>query len=384
MKRLVIVAGVILVLLAFGWVVYTRGPLAPVNVETAKVQRGDLQPGIFGTGTIEARRSYTIGPTQPGRVLSVLADQGQSVVAGQVLGRIDPVDMEQRINSATVVVQRAKDSMLVAEAQIKEAQTRYELALSTANRYSELLKEQAVSQEVVDTKLNDVAVAKATLEARQSSLQVAKSDMDKAISENEALQKQRDSLVLKAPADGIIVSRDAEPGNTIVAGQAVFHMIDPHSLWVRARIEQKQAQGIKTGQSAGIVLRSEQDKTLPGTVSRVEIQSDSVTEERIVNVSFNKIPADLSIGELVEVTVNLPQVQKVLVIPSVAVKRVNGQYGVWRVVNGKAKFFPVEIGVQTLDGKTQISGGLQESDSVVVYSPVEMREGSRVHVGGEL
>ena len=384
MKRLGIVLSILLLLLAFSWVVYTRGPLAPVNVKTAKVQRGDLQPGIFGTGTIEARRSYTIGPTQPGRVLSVLADQGQSVVTGQVLGRIDPVDMEQRINSANIVVQRARNSMSVAEAQVKEAQTRYELAISIANRYGELLKEQAVSQEIVDAKLNEVAVAKTTLEARQSSLQVAKSDMDKAISEYEALEKQRDNLILKAPADGIIVSRDAEPGNTVVAGQAVFHMIDPQSLWVRARIDQDQAQGIKTGQSAGIVLRSRQDKTLPGTVSRIEIQSDSVTEERIVNVSFNKIPANLSVGELVEVTVNLPQVEQVLVVPSAAVKRVNGQYGVWRFVNGKAQFLPVEIGVQTLDGKTQISRGLEESDSVIVYSPVEMREGIRVHVGGEL
>ena len=90
-------AGLVLVLLgAFGWVLARTGPLAPIRVTTAQVEEGALAPELFGIGSVEARRSYLIGPTVAGRVLRVLVDVGDTVTAGQLLAEMDPVDLDER------------------------------------------------------------------------------------------------------------------------------------------------------------------------------------------------------------------------------------------------------------------------------------------------
>ena len=75
-------AGLVLVLLgAFGWVLARTGPLAPIRVTTAQVEEGALAPELFGIGSVEARRSYLIGPTAAGRVLRVVVDVGDTVTS---------------------------------------------------------------------------------------------------------------------------------------------------------------------------------------------------------------------------------------------------------------------------------------------------------------
>jgi HlyD family secretion protein len=383
LKRYGPVIIVLIVLIGAGWFVSTRGPMAPAVVEVAGAKNGDLQPEVYGVGTVEARRLHVIGPIQAGRLLSVLVDQGDMVKAGQILAKIDPVDLEQRINSAEMARQRSESAMLIASAQMREAASRNELALVSAKRYSELEANQAISKETMDIKLNEATVAQAALESAQFALQAAKQDMGKAASEYEALLKQRDNLTLTAPTDGIIVTRDSEPGNTVVAGQTVLRMVEPESLWISSRVDQSRSMGIAVGQAALITLRSHQDTNIPGSVQRIEIQSDSVTEERIVNVAFNSPPAGLSLGELAEVTISLPPVTNALIVPSASIKSENGQYGVWQVIEGKARFRPVKVGAQTLDGQTQIIDGLKAGEQVIVYSTVELRDGLRVRVGGK-
>ena len=382
-KRIAVVGGAAAFTALLGWVFFTRGPLAPPKVETVRVERGELQPGIFGVGTIEARRSYTVGPTQAGRVLSILVDQGQFVKAGQVLAKMDPVDLEQRIQSAGTAREQSLNAVRIAEAQVRQAITRNNLAAATAGRYNQLAANQAASKETVEVKQSEADIAQAALESAQLAFQAAGQDSEKAGFELEALQMQLDKLTLVAPADGVVIARDAEPGNALVAGQPVLRIVDPASLWVRVRIDQGHSQGISVGQPAGIILRTNQEKVIPGVVARVEILSDSIAEERVANVTFKETPPNLSPGELAEVTIALPPVPDALAVPSAAVKRLNRQYGVWRLEDGKARFFPVQVGVHTLDGRTQILDGLREGDPVVAYSPVEIHEGLRVRVGIE-
>src|SRR5512140_1167328 len=81
----------------FAWVVLTQGPLAPVKVTVEKIQVGGLSNAVFGVGTVQARHSYNLAPTATGRVKRVLVDQGDSVVAGQVLAEMDPVDLDDKL-----------------------------------------------------------------------------------------------------------------------------------------------------------------------------------------------------------------------------------------------------------------------------------------------
>jgi HlyD family secretion protein len=380
-KRYFVPASAAIGLLAVAWLAMTHGPMAMPVVKVAEARSGDLHPAVFGIGTVEARLSYAIGPTQAGRLLSVQVDHGDSVKAGQVLAEIDPVDLDERIKSAGLAAQRARLNVESAEALTREAASRFKQAEANAQRYQDLVAKHFVSQEAAESRRNEADIARAALDASKSNLEAIRRDLAKAGSDRDGVARQRANLKLISPTDGIVVAREAEPGNTVVAGQAVLRVMDPASLWVRARMDQSSSRGLQPGLPAEIVLRSRQDVALKGRVVRVEIQSDSLTEERLVNVAFDQKPGEIFIGELAEVTVKLASLKNALFVPSAAIKRVQGKTGVWRVDEGKARLFPVTIGVQTPDGRTQILAGLKSGDAVIVYSPVDLEEGRKVKAG---
>lgn len=371
MVALLLVAG------AIGFAV-TRGPLAPPRVELAQARQGDLQPEVFGVGTVEARLSYALGPTLAGRVKSVAVDQGDRVKAGQVLAELDPVDLDERIAAAAFGLQRAALAVRAAEAQTREAASRERVAQASAARYRDLVAKHFVSTEMAAAKASEAEVAHAGQEAAAAALDAARRDAERLGAERDALLKQRANLKLLSPVDGVVVARDAEPGNTVVAGQAVLRLVDPASVWVRARIDQGQAGGLAVGQAARIVLRSRQGEAIPGKVARIEMLGDSVSEERLVHVAFAAVPENLSLGELAEVTLTLPGEKNALFVPTAALKQLGQARGVWRMVEGKTHFQPVQTGIATLAGQTRIAGGLQAGDEVIVHSPVDLTSGLRV------
>jgi HlyD family secretion protein len=379
-KLLIGAAGVGLLAAAMLWLAFNRGPLAPVQVEIAAVTESGLTDSVFGIGTVEARYAYAIGPTQAGRVLKVLVDHGDTVRAGQLLAEIDPVDLQQRLSGAGAALQRAGDAMLVAEAQEREAQSRHDLARANAARYRDLAQKNFVSREAVEIRDSEARVTVAALEAARAALRAAQQDFERAGHDRGAVVKQLASLRLTAPVAGLVTAREAEPGTTVVAGQAVVRVIDPKHVWVRARIDQSRAAGLAPGLPADIVLRSNPAGTLSGKVARVEIQSDAVTEERIVTVALDA-PPQLSLGELAEVTIHRGKRERGLVIPSAAVKRIGEQQGVWQVADGTTRFRAVKTGVQTLEGMTEVLDGLAAGDTVIVYSSAQLRAGIKVRIG---
>lgn len=379
-KLLLGAAGVGLLAAAMLWLAFNRGPLAPVQVELAAVTESGLTDSVFGIGTVEARYAYAIGPTQAGRVLKVLVDHGDSVKAGQVLAEIDPVDLQQRLSGVGAALQRARDAMLVAEAQEREAQSRHDLARANAARYRDLVQKNFVSREAVEIRDSEASVTLAALEASRAALRAAQQDLERAGHDRGAVVQQLASLRLTAPVDGLVTARETEPGNTVIAGQAVVRVIDPKHVWVRARIDQSRAAGLALGQPADVVLRSNPAGIFSGKVARVEIQSDAVTEERVVAVAFDA-PPQLSLGELAEVTIHRGKRARGLAIQSAAVKRVGEQQGVWQAVDGKAHFRAVKTGIQTLDGMTEVLDGLAAGDTVIVYSSAQLHEGVKVRIG---
>ena len=91
-QQLVLIAGISAFVAFLGFVAFQMGPLAPTKLTVSQVKSESLTPGVFGIGSVEARQSWLMGPTQSGRVLKVHVDVGQSVKAGQLLAEMDPVD----------------------------------------------------------------------------------------------------------------------------------------------------------------------------------------------------------------------------------------------------------------------------------------------------
>ena len=384
-SRRLLLGGLALALLgALAFVALRTGPLAPVKVQVTEVTKGRVTPEIFGIGQVEARRSWLVGPTVAGRVLGVQVDVGQAVQPGQALAEMDPVDLDQRLAALDASLARAQSTQQAAGAQVADAQARRALAAANLKRNEDLAQQAFISAGALEARAQEVASANAGLQAAQANLGGTAQDLSRLRAERAALAQQRGNLKLVAPAAAVVTARDAEAGTTVVAGQAVLRLVDPASLWVKLRVDQGRSAGLAPGLVARIALRSRPGEVFDGRVVRVEALADAVTEERLAMVAFDALPAGVSVGEMAEVTLALPATAEHLLLPNAAVQQHEGKTGVWRLKDGTLAFAPVTLGVQGLDGTVQVLKGLNEGDTVVLYSQGALKPDARISVVEQL
>lgn len=366
-RTLALLAVIIPLLALFIYVGLRSGPLAPVAVTVTSVELRSIAPALFGIGTVEARHTYKIGPTSAGRVKRLDVQVGDQVNAGQVLGEMEPVDLDDRVHSQESTLKRT-------QAALREAEARQIYAQTQVHRYEQLFAARLVSEEVVATKRQEQQIVDAALAA-------AREDIVRARADREGLVAQRNNLRLIAPVDGVVIVRNADPGTTIVAGQAVVEVIDPKTLWINVRFDQISASGLIGELPAHIALRSRPGEMLEGRVLRVELVADAVTEETLAKVVFTTLPQPLPpLGELAEVTVDLPTLPPAPLIPNTAVRREGDKVVVWQIVADDLRITPVTLGAFDLDGYVQVREGLEKGDQVVVYSEKAITAKSRIHV----
>ena len=380
-RTLAMIAVIAPLLILFIYVALRSGPLAPVLVTVTAVENKAISPAIFGIGTLDARYTYKIGPTVAGRVKQVNVNVGDRVHAGQLLGEMEPIDLDNRIVAQEATSKRAMASVLAAEAQTQDAVARKDFAKIQAERYEDLLSSRSVSAEAVDAKRQENKVAESSLAASNANLEAARQELARTHADRGGLSQQRINLRLVTPVDGLVASRDVDPGTTVIAGQSVVVVIDPKSLWVNVRFEQLSAYGLQAGLVARIALRSQKDHAMTGTVLRVEPFADAVTEEVLAKVVFNQLPVPLPpIGELVEVNVALAKQASSPVIPNASVQRIDGLLGVWAIEDGDLRFAPIRIGATDLDGNVQVIEGLKAGQNIVLYSQQALKASSRIKI----
>ena len=380
-RTLTLLLVLIPLLLVFAYVVVRSGPLAPVSVTVTRVENQSISPALFGIGIVEARYTYSIGPSMTGHVLRLDVQVGDRVSAGQVLGDIDPVDLDNKITSKDAAIKRAEAAVAAAQAQVNDTSAREVYAQAQSQRYQLLIKEQIISEEAAEAKLQEYKVASASLAAAKATLNAAREELALQQADFAGLGKQRTNLHLVSPVAGLVVGRYTEPGSTVVAGQTVLEVIDPASIWVNVRFDQLQSRGLSSGLPASIKLRSSSAENFSGRVARIEPLADAVTEEILAKVVFDQIPEKLPpIGELAEFTVALSQRAATAVVPNAAIKHLNGITGVWLVDNNAVRFVTVETGATDLDGRVQILSGLEADAQIVVYSQQELTTHSRIKI----
>lgn len=362
-----ILAVIIPLLFLFIYVGMRSGPLAPVEVTVISVETKAISPTLYGIGTIEPRYTYKIGPTSTARLKNLEVDVGDSVNADQIIGEMESVDLEYKVHSLNAMFERAKSVL-------NEAQIRFVYAQNQALRYERLFADKLTSEENVTTKRQELDIAKAALNVSKEDLIRAESDLNGTIA-------QRTNLLLIAPVNGIVAERSAEPGSTVVAGQTVVEIIDPDSIWINVRFDQISAKGLTGDLPANIVLRSHSGQVLEGSVLRVEVKADSVTEEMLAKVVLTSIPIPLPpLGELAEVTVTMPLLKASPSIPNAALRRVNDQLGVWQISNEELHFTPVTLGANDLDGFVQVTSGVKDGDQIILYTEKALTQSSSLNV----
>ena len=374
-RRAVVLVALIAALVAlaglFGWRVLLR----PVTVEVASVSI-DVPVKVFGLGTVGARVQSNVGFKVAGVLVGLDADSGDRVAAGSMLARLDAREVAAQLGQANAGVLQARASLVKAHADVTAAEANRANAAAVARRRSELAKGGHASMEEAQTTRTAELTAIAVLGIAHAGVDVAEASVTTAEAQVTYAQAVLDNYTLRAPYDALVVTRNLQLGSMPVPGQTVFTLVEPTTIWVLGYVDERLAGGIAVGQPAEITLRSEPGRRYPAHVARIEIQSDAVNEERLVEVSFNQTPRDIHLAEQAEVVVTTGNLDYAILVPQTAVTGRNGSYGtVWIVEDGTLARRDVTVGAPLLNGLLPIVDRLPERVQVVVSPATGLRVG---------
>ncbi len=379
-SQLAAVAGVIAVALILAGFLSWYFVFSPLTVSIAPIET-NVREQVYGLGVVGARVQSSVGFKVSGVLVELKADQGDRVRAGQVLARLDARDVEAQLALARAGVGQARANIEKARADVASANANLANANAIAARRATLVKNGYATVEETQTTDTAARVAAANLVSAQSGLTVAEAALQSAEAQQAFEEVTLSYYTLYAPYDAWIVSRNLELGsvfnsiNTGQSGQSVFTLVAAHTIWTVSYVDERLAGQLSVGQPTEIVLRSDPANRIPGHVERIEIQSDSVNEERLVDVAFEQIPGNIHLAEQAYVYITtsiLPRA--VLVQPSAVVDfrgdRGTGGHGtVWVVEQGRIARRPVTFGPELLDGRLPILDRLP-ADTAVVAAPV--------------
>lgn len=363
-----------------GWFFLTERPLSVpvVAAEQATSVR------VYGLGTVEARVVSKVGFEVGAALTDLLVDRNDSVSKGQVLARLHPAEQEARVARAEAGVAASEAAILKAEANVARARAVLAQRVAANDRQRELASRSAVAATAAEEAQRDVDVAAADLTVSQSEVAVVTAQAADARAALLYEQTLLDHHVLTAPFDAVIVDRHAEVGTVVRAGDVIFTLMDPKTVWVQSYIDEGRAGEIALGQSAEIRLRSLPHAVFEGTVVRIGIESDRVNEERRVWITCIECPEQMFLGEQAEVRITVATIAGALLVPEIAVQGFDGHQGrVWVVQDGHLAQVPLIFGHRTEDARVEVVSGLPDGAQIVASPAKGLTEGRLARVAGD-
>lgn len=300
-KKKPILAGALL-LVAIALVATSMKSTPPKPIQTP-TQTNTNQ--VSGIGTLEAKEIITISPKNASKISAVYADEGDVVTKGARLAQMELSELEGIQTQSSAVIDKSRAQVASQKAIIDDLKAKQALADATLIRYKTLIKGGFVTQAELDNVQTAAKSANAALISAQETLKLSEHEVQRAIGSLDSVNATIRDYALRSPIDGIVISREAEAGSTIGAGTPVFKIANPKTLWVRAYIDERQSGPLKVGQKALVTLRSTGEQKYAGTVQRIGVVSDRITEERVVYITLEHLPAPFSLGEQAEVQINL-------------------------------------------------------------------------------
>ncbi|MHB0958604.1 MAG: efflux RND transporter periplasmic adaptor subunit [Pirellulaceae bacterium] len=338
---------------------------SPMPVTQHRVVRGEIVAEVMGTGTLEAHLKTTVSPRIAGRLQEVLVDQGNVVKSGDLLVRLDDVDMKPQVEIAQASVAVAQSALDRLQADQGQAQAILEQTAVERKRALELLPQNAISQSEVDKITSDWKVAQAGVTRAEAALVEARKQLIAAETSLAHRQALLSDTEVVAPFDGLIVQRYRDPGDIAVPGSPVLDLISTDELWITAWVDETEMSRVREGQPARVVFRSEPDHAYRGEVARLGRQADRETREFTVDVRVLELPQNWAVGQRAEAYIEAARKTGALVLPA--------QYILWReekpgvlVRSGqRAVWREITLG---LSGReiVEVTAGLHPGDEVVI------------------
>lgn len=379
-KRTLFALAALTAVAAGGWFFLTERPVfVPVVTadQTAQVR-------VYGLGTVEARIVSKIGFEVGAALADLLVDSNDAVTKGQVLARLHPAQQQARVTRAEAGVAASDAATLKAEANVTRAQAVLAQRNSANARQQELASRSAVAATSAEEAQRDVDVAAAELTVAQSDVAVTRAqtaDARAALLYEQTLLAQH---TLTAPFDAVIVQRHAEAGTVVRAGDVIFTLMDPETVWLQTYIDEGRAGDLALGQPAEIRLRSLPHSAFAGAIVRIGIESDRVNEERRVWVSCTDCPAQVFLGEQAEVRITTASLTGRLLVPEIAIQGFDGHQGrVWTLQDGHLAQIQLIFGQRTEDARVEVVSGLPDGAQIVASPAPGLADGRLARVAKE-
>ncbi len=249
-----------------------------ITIETVTASKGDITETVTATGTLESVTQVDVGTQVTGKVVKLFADYNSIVKKGELIAEIDKTLLESEVEAA--------------DANMESARETYEYTKKNYERDKALYDKQLISDYEYETSKNSYRVA-------ELNYQKSKADRVKA-AENLGYAE------IYAPIDGIVISREVEIGQTVVANMEVaniFTIADLNNMQVIGDVDEADIGQVKTGQRVTFTVDAYPDDTFSGTVTQVRLNP---TEESNVVTYEVVVSADNSEGKLIPgLTANL-------------------------------------------------------------------------------
>ena len=350
----------------------------PVPVQAYRVTKGDIVAEVMGTGTLEARVQTTVSSKIAGRIVQLLADQGDRVEAGQVLVRLDDSELVQQVEIARSALAAAKATVERVETDERRTKAVLDKVLRDHERNRKLFANKSISVNEIENSDKALTIAEADYASTRAASLEKKKGLIVAQNTLDYNLARLEDTVIKAPFKGLMVRRDREPGDVVVPGSSIFLLISTEELWVRAWVDETDMAKLSPDQPARIVFRSEPGRPYPGKVVRLGRETDRETRQFVVDVEVRSLPGNWSVGQRAEVFIQSARKKDVLVIPSRLLLRDKAGIGVYVLNGGKASWRSLKTGLRGLEA-VEVLEGLASGDTVVTgVGSQDLDDGRRV------
>lgn len=370
-------AAIAIVAIAAGLLIYGN---RPVSVQVASIEQ-NVPIRVFGLGTIEARILSKVGFEVGAALVELKADHGDRVSKGQVLARLSAGEQEAKVSKARAALLIAEVNIKRADANIIKARAVFAQRQEANKRKQSLVGRRVVSEQVAEEAARDEAVAEAEVTVAVSELESAKAQRTDAQAQLRFEETMLRHRTLRAPYDALVVERHKEPGTVIKVGDPIFTLIAVGTYWGLAYVDEARAGFIEEGQRVDARIRSRPQDRFTGSVTRIGLESDRVTEERRVYIKGDNPPSRVFLGEQAEFWITVAKLDKALLVPEAAVQGFDGKQGrVWTVEKGRLQRRIVQFRHRTEDASLEIVDGLPDDSRVVKRIEDGFREGRSARI----
>jgi multidrug efflux pump subunit AcrA (membrane-fusion protein) len=415
-KRRLIRAAVVLAVLAAGAAMVMAVPSLPdrsTTVPTARITKGPLKVVVHATGELRAGRTVTLVTPPVGGMLRIvqMKTTGMPVKANEVVMEFDPADHEYALNQARSELAEAEQEIvkMKADAEVQKAQD--DVALLGARFDVRKAELDASANELiarVEAQKNLLSLEEARRRLAQleedvksraatntASLVVVQEKRNKALMAMQRAQQIIDSLVLKAPMDGVVsvkenrdgmmffgpgmVIPEYREGDSVWPGRPVADVIESGRMDVRAKIAESERTSLTAGQAANVYVDAFPNEAFPvrvgalsGMASRANwFESATVTRLFDVTFQFEKPDPRLKAGSSVRVVIEGKEIPDALHVPRQAVFEKNGKTHVF--VKSGDRFEQREVKVEHLTESRAALAGLAEGTEIALVDPTAAR-----------